>query len=96
VFAPTALVARTTAGTFAVNYNLSRVWSAIGRATVARSDYVDSVRRDTLWGLSATLNYSIWRNLAATLDYQYIDNNSNIAGVAYTKNVVSAGLTYKY
>jgi hypothetical protein len=44
----------------------------------------------------ASFNYEIWRNLILTLDYQYSTLNSNVPFNDFTKNVYSAGLTYRY
>ena len=44
----------------------------------------------------ASFNYEIWRNLLLTLDYQYSTLNSNTTFNQFSRNVVSAGVTYKY
>ena len=53
-------------------------------------------RLDNGWLAGASFNYEIWRNLALTLDYQYTAVSSNGAFADFTRNVYTAGLTYRY
>jgi len=93
---PAGVPNRVTTLLLQTTYGLSRQWSIGGRVGYARSDYIDFGRLDNAWMLGASLNYEIWRNLAFTLDYQWTTSNSNIPFNDFTKNVVSAGLTYWY
>ena len=77
-------------------YALSQQWSIGGRFGYTRGDYFNIDRVDNGWMAGASFNYEIWRNLNVTLDYQYSTNNSNVPGNDFTRNAVSAGLTYRY
>jgi len=92
---------RTTTLLLQTTYGLSRQWSIGARAGYTRSDFVGNTffgldRTDNAYMLGASLNYEIWRNLNLTLDYQWTTSNSNVPFNDFTKNVVSAGLTYRY
>jgi hypothetical protein len=77
-------------------YKLAPAWGASGRAGYIHTDYVDTVRRDNAWTVGATISYSVWQNFGLTLDYQYINLNSNVPLQSFTRSVVTLGLTYKY
>lgn len=93
---PLGSVARTTTGQATATYSLSQLWSATVRGAVAYSAYTSTPRKDTLVTVGALVNYNIWRNLSATVEYQFATLSSNVAGVGYSKNLVSAGVTYRY
>jgi uncharacterized protein (PEP-CTERM system associated) len=77
-------------------YGLSQQWSLGARVGYTRANYLDLGRTDTGWMAGASFNYEIWRNLLLTLDYQYSTLNSNTSFNQFGRNVVSAGVTYKY
>jgi len=77
-------------------YGLSQQWSLGARVGYTRANYFDIGRTDTGWMAGASFNYEIWRNLLLTLDYQYSTLNSTVAFNQFSRNVVSAGLTYRY
>jgi hypothetical protein len=77
-------------------YKLAPEWGASGRAGYINSNYIDTIRRDNAWTVGATISYSIWQNFGLTLDYQYINLNSNVPLQSFTRSVVTLGLTYKY
>jgi hypothetical protein len=71
-------------------------WSIGARVGYTRADYLDVGRTDTGWMAGASFNYEIWRNLLLTLDYQYSTLNSSTAFNQFSRNVFSAGVTYRY
>jgi hypothetical protein len=78
------------------NYNLSQWWWVGARMGYTRSQFFGFDRLDTGWMAGASFNYEIWRNLLLTLDYQYSSVHSNAVFSDFTRNVYTAGLTYKY
>jgi hypothetical protein len=85
-----------TTGILETTYGLSQQWSLGARVGFTRADYFDLGRVDNGWMAGASFNYEIWRNLLLTLDYQYSTLNSSTAFNQFSRNVVSAGVTYKY
>ena len=85
-----------TTGILETTYGLSQQWSLGARVGYTRATYFDLGRTDTGWMAGASFNYEIWRNLLLTLDYQYSTLNSTVAFNQFSRNVVSAGVTYKY
>jgi hypothetical protein len=77
-------------------YALAREWAASARFGYIRTEFVDTMRRDDAWMAGATITYSVWQNFGLTLDYQYIELNSNVPLQAFTRNVIMLGGTYKY
>jgi hypothetical protein len=77
-------------------YGLSQQWSLGARVGYTRADYFDLGRTDTGWMAGASFNYEIWRNLHLTLDYQYSTLNSTTTFNQFSRNAVSAGVTYLY
>jgi hypothetical protein len=77
-------------------YSLAPEWQASGRAGYINSNYVDTIRRDNAWTIGTTITYSVWQNIALTLDYQYLNLRSNVPLQSFTRNVVTLGVTYKY
>src|SRR5262249_8875623 len=78
------------------NYKISEGWWIGGRMGYTRSKFFDFDRLDSGWMGGASFNYEIWRNLLLTLDYQYSTVHSNAVLSDFTRNVYSAGLTYRY
>jgi uncharacterized protein (PEP-CTERM system associated) len=78
------------------NYYISQWWSLGARAGYTRAKFYGFDRVDNGYMAGASLNYEIWRNLLLTLDYQYSTVSSNQVLSDFTRNVYSAGLTYKY
>jgi hypothetical protein len=95
-----------------VNYSLSRSWTLGSRIGLTESRYYGLGRTDKGRLLGASFSYEIWRNLSLTLDYQYTTVLSktpgsnfsdilglgffNLPGSSFSRNVYTAGLTYKY
>ncbi len=79
-----------------VTYALAQAWAASIRFGYIRTDYVDTSRLDEAWMGGATITYSVWRNFGLTLDYQYIQLDSNVPLQGFARNVVMLGGTYKY
>jgi hypothetical protein len=61
-----------------------------------RTDYTDIVRTDNAWVMGGTLTYSVWQNFGITLDYQYMQETSNVPLQSFTREVVTLGGTYRY
>jgi hypothetical protein len=80
----------------AANYKIAPEWGASGRAGYIYTDYINTIRRDNAWTVGATISYSIWQNFGLTLDYQYINLNSNVPVQSFTRSLVTLGITYKY
>jgi hypothetical protein len=93
---PQGIPTLVTTGILETTYGLSRQWSLGARVGYTRANYFDLGRTDTGWMAGASFNYEIWRNLLLTLDYQYSTLNSTTAFNQFSRNTVSAGVTYKY
>jgi Putative beta-barrel porin 2 len=78
------------------NYNISQWWWLGARAGYTRSKFYGLDRVDNGYMAGASLNYEMWRNLLLTLDYQYSTVSSNVVLSDFTRNVYTAGLTYRY
>ncbi len=79
-----------------VDYSISRQWSTTARAGYIHSDFIGGNRTDDAWTVGATLNYSIVRNIDATLDFQHLELGSNTAGQSFNRDVATIGVTYRY
>ena len=91
------------------NYFISKSWTFGVRAGYTQSRFFGIGRTDDGWMAGTSFNYEIWRNLNLTLDYQCSGVTSNIQNSTVTstatsntqnsnfsRNVFTAGLTYKY
>jgi hypothetical protein len=87
---------KSTAALAQATYALAREWAASARFGFIHTDFVDTIRRDDAWTAGATVTYSVWANFGLTLDYQYVQLNSNVPLQSFTRNVVTLGGTYKY
>jgi hypothetical protein len=86
----------TTTAIVQTTYGLSQQWSLGARLGYTRADYSQIDRLDNGWMAGASLNYEIWRNLLLTLDYQHAEVASNTDLNDFSRDVYSAGLTYRY
>ncbi len=77
-------------------YSLAEWWSIGGRVGYSQGRYYGIDRLDNGWMAGASFNYDIWRNLRLTLDYQWSTLRSNVDLSDFTRNVYTAGLTYRY
>jgi hypothetical protein len=93
---PQGVPTKVTTGILETTYGISQQWSIGARVGYTRADYFDIGRTDNGWMAGASFNYEIWRNLLLTLDYQYSTLNSNTTFNQFSRNAVSAGVTYKY
>ena len=93
---PTGSAAYVTAATTSVLYAMSRQWTASLTGGYANVVYVSGGRHDHRWSAGPTVNYEIWRNLFATLNYSLVKVESNAEGGSFTRNQFSLGATYKY
>ena len=78
------------------NYKLSQWWWLGARVGYTRSKFYGFDRVDNGWMAGGSFNYEIWRNLLLTLDYQYSTVRSDAVLSDFTRNVYTAGLTYRY
>jgi hypothetical protein len=78
------------------NYNIAQWWWIGARAGYTRAKFYGFDRVDNGWMAGASFNYQVWRNLLLTLDYQYSTVRSNVVLSDFTRNVYTAGLTYRY
>ncbi|HUY68960.1 MAG TPA: outer membrane beta-barrel protein [Alphaproteobacteria bacterium] len=78
------------------SYAIAPEWSASGRAGYIHTDYKGTNRVDNSWTAGPTLTYSIWQNFGLTLDYQHIETTSNAPFQSFSRDVVTAGVSYKY
>jgi len=93
---PEGIPSRVTNAIFQTTYALGRSWSVGARAGYTRGEFIGLDRVDNGWLAGASFNYEIWRNLTLTLDYQYTTVDSNAPLSDFTRNVYTAGLTYRY
>jgi len=54
------------------------------------------VRKDTYYGLDLTASYAITRNWSVRGEYQYIQNDSNVALFEYDRNLFAVKLRYEF
>ena len=87
---------RATTALAQATYALAKEWAASARFGFIHTTFVDTIRRDDAWTAGATVTYSVWQNFGLTLDYQYVQLNSNVPLQSFTRNVVMLGGTYKY
>jgi hypothetical protein len=94
---PQGIPTRTTTAILQTTYGIARDWSIGVRGGYARGEFIGVSGLDNhAWLAGASFNYEVWRNLMFTLDYQYTTGQSNAAFSDFTRNMVSAGLTYRY
>jgi Putative beta-barrel porin 2 len=93
---PAGIPLRATNAILQTNYNISRWWWVGARVGYTQSKFFGFDRVDNGWMAGASFNYEVWRNLSLTLDYQYSTVHSDAVLSDFTRNVYSAGLTYKY
>jgi uncharacterized protein (PEP-CTERM system associated) len=53
-------------------------------------------RNDEYYGAGVGMEYTINRNLAVNLGYDYIERDSTVASENYDNNLVSVSLSYAY
>lgn len=106
--AATALAAtattRTTFARLQVDYAAARWLTLFARGGYGRTDWTGLGRRDDNWTVGAGLNYTFWRNVALTLEYQHSRLSARGPALAAPflswsgrrQNILSAGLTYRY
>lgn len=78
------------------DYRLTDVWSLSARAGYDFVDYTQTPREDNQWLAGLTASYFVWRDLALTFDYEYINLDSNFAANSFTRNIYTIGGTYKF
>ena len=54
------------------------------------------VRKDAYYGLDLTISYAITRNWSVRGEYQYVNNNSNLALFEYDRNLFAVKLRYEF
>ena len=93
---PAGTPTRTITSLLQTNYALTRVLSVGARLGYTHGTFIGIDRVDNGYMGGASLNYEVWRNLLATLDYQYSTVRSTAPLSDFTRNVYTAGLTYHY
>jgi hypothetical protein len=93
---PQGTPSKVTTAILQTNYALSRDWWLSLRVGYTQGWFFNFSPQTQGYLAGASFNYTIWRNLFLTLDYQYTQEHSNAALSSFTQNQVSAGLTYKY
>jgi Putative beta-barrel porin 2 len=93
---PAGTPSRTISSLMQSNYSLWRELTVGVRAGYTRTTFIGIDRTDNGYMAGASLNYEIWRNLRATLDYQYMTGRSTAPMSDFTRNVYTAGITYRY
>jgi hypothetical protein len=94
---PQGASTRTTTAILQTTYGIARDWSIGVRGGYTRGEFIGvSGLNNNGWLAGASFNYEIWRNFLLTLDYQYTIVQSDAAFSDFTRNWVSAGLTYRY
>jgi Putative beta-barrel porin 2 len=78
------------------DYRLTDIWSLSTRLGYDFIRYTQTTRKDNQWLAGLTASYFIWRDLALTFDYEYIDLNSNFAANDFSRNIYTFGGTYKF
>lgn len=85
-----------TSVTFTGDYILDEVWMLSAKLGYSNADYLVGTREDDTFSSGVMASYFIWRNLAATFEWEYVNVDSNFATNSYDRNVFTAGATYKY
>jgi hypothetical protein len=93
---PLGTSTRVTTALLQSDYSLSRVWTAGARFGYVETQYTGTPRVDNAWLAGASFNYNFWRNMTLTIDYQFTKQDSNVPLNNFTRNVVTAGATYRY
>ena len=93
---PAGAPALTTTALLQTTYGIARDWSVGARGGYVRAQYFDISLVQNGWLVGGSFNYEIWRNLMLTLDYQYTVGRSEAAFSDFTRDTVTAGLTYRY
>ena len=94
---PAGIPIRTTTAILQTTYGIARDWSFGVRGGYTLGEFIGvGGLNNHGWLAGASFNYEIWRNLMLTLDYQYTTVQSDAQFSEFTRNAVTAGLTYKY
>jgi hypothetical protein len=93
---PQGSAARVTTALLQSTYGISREWTASVRIGYTHAQYVGSSELDNSWLAGASFDYTLWRNIALRLDYQFTKLFSNVPLNSFTRDIVSLGVSYKY
>jgi hypothetical protein len=93
---PAGIPTRTLTSVLYTNYAITYGVTVGARLGYTRASFIGIDKLDNGYMAGASLNYEIWRNLMATLDYQYSTVTSNTPLSDFRRNVYTAGVTYKY
>lgn len=93
---PTGSAARQVAANTIIAYDVTRDLKASVNGGYGDLSYISGGRHDHRWSAGTELSYEIFRNLAATFEYNLIIVNSNATGGSFVRNAYSLGMTYKY
>jgi hypothetical protein len=78
------------------DYLLTDIWSLSARAGYTFTDFKETGRQDDQWVAGTTVSYFVWRNLATTFEWQYVNLDSSVDANSFDRNVFTLGATYKY
>jgi hypothetical protein len=75
---------------------ISQQWTASGRFDYIRYDFIASPRLDNVWAAGVALQYSVWKNLTLSWQYQFSRVNSNIPLTSSSRNFGLMDATYRF
>lgn len=93
---PSGSPIETTSADFTLDYLLADIWTLSARAGYSFTDYKIGTREDEQWSGGILVSYFVWRNLAATFEWDHVTVDSNISTNSYDRDVFTVGSTYKY
>jgi hypothetical protein len=93
---PEGTPSKVTTAILETTYALGHDWSIGARGGYTQGWFFGFSPENQGWLAGASFNYSIWRNLLLTLDYQYTILHSDAPNSSFSQNQYTAGLTYKY
>jgi hypothetical protein len=93
---PISSSARITATALQPQFIINPKWTLSGLFGYTRIDYIGSSGFENAWLADAQVKYSMWRNLALTLEYQYSAIVSNVPQSTANRNLILMRATYQF
>jgi Putative beta-barrel porin 2 len=93
---PLSASTRITGTSLSSSYTISPQWSASENVAYTRYEYIGSSRLDHSWSAGATLNYSMWRDLALSWQYQHTNFLSNAPFTSFRQNLFTMSTNYTF
>ena len=81
--------------TLTVDHELLRNFIIGGEAFYSKADFRGSEREEDSYGLGASLQYWVNRNITLETGYNYSETDSNIDGESFNANDVQVGIVFK-